>query len=863
MNNVLFTDIGCFVISPDFKLTDESQVLLKVPRRNNMYSVDMKNSFPKESLTCHVVKATFDESMLWHRWLGHITKLVLLALRESNINPPNKGLVVKPHNKTLYELFRGRTHALSFMRPFGCHITILNTLDYLGKFDGKAYKGPEWLFDIDMLTKSLNYVLVIAGTNSDDFTDGSPLFDSSLKISGDAGKKHDEVSDKESRALNKLNSAFENLNTEYPNDPKMPSLETIETYDDSKEEADFTNLKSLIHASPTPTIRTHKNHPLKQVIGSLNPLVQTRSKLKPTNEQGFIKPTRVAKALSDPTWVEEIQEELLHFKLQKVWILVDFPKGKNAIGTKCIFRNKKGKRGIVIKNKARLVAQGYTQEKGIDYDEVFAPVARIKVIRLFLAYASFMGFMVYQMDAKSAFIYGRIEEEVNLLDTKKTLVKDTDGADEDVHLYTSMIGSLMYLTASRLDIMYVGYGKKQTVVATSTTEAEYMAAASCCGQIQALVDKKKVIITETSVRSDLHLEDAEGKDLEIPTDTHHTPTITQPSTSSQPKQKHKSKKSKKKITEVPRLSDSTHDVADEHVTTTSNDPLLSGEDRLKLIELMELCTKLKSRVVALETTKANQALEIGSLKRRVKKLDKKARKKTHKLKRLYKIDVFDTRILDGEEVVAEKEVNTADPVPTTGVEVTTVGVETSKPKAKEILIQEPSKTPTPTPIDSSQPPSKVKDKGKAKIINPKNPLKKKDQSMIDEEVSRNLKAQMQAELEKEERLARQKEEEANIALIESWDKTQAMMDVDYELAVKLKEEERGDVTIEEKSRLFVELIDKRKKYLQDLELKKSKWIKSFVLMDTELVKGGEKVAEGSEKAAEGSEKAAEGSFKRA
>nr|GEX07923.1 hypothetical protein [Tanacetum cinerariifolium] len=107
-----------------------------------------------------------------------------------------------------------------------------------------------------------------------------------------------------------------------------------------------------------------------------------------------------------------MQKELLQFKMQKVWILVDLPYGKRAIGTKWVYRNKKDERGIVIRNKARLVAQGHTQEEGIDYEEVFAPVARIEAIRLFLAYASFMGFPVYQMDIKSAFFYGTIEEEV-------------------------------------------------------------------------------------------------------------------------------------------------------------------------------------------------------------------------------------------------------------------------------------------------------------------------------------------------------------------------------------------------------------------------------------------------------------------
>ncbi|GJV72800.1 putative ribonuclease H-like domain-containing protein [Tanacetum coccineum] len=107
-----------------------------------------------------------------------------------------------------------------------------------------------------------------------------------------------------------------------------------------------------------------------------------------------------------------MQEELLQFKLQQVWTLVDLPHGKRAISTKWVYRNKKDERGIMIRNKARMVAQGYTQEEGIYYNEVFAPVARIEAIRLFLAYASFKDFVVYQMDVKSAFLYGKIEEEV-------------------------------------------------------------------------------------------------------------------------------------------------------------------------------------------------------------------------------------------------------------------------------------------------------------------------------------------------------------------------------------------------------------------------------------------------------------------
>nr|GEY05034.1 retrovirus-related Pol polyprotein from transposon TNT 1-94 [Tanacetum cinerariifolium] len=136
-------------------------------------------------------------------------------------------------------------------------------------------------------------------------------------------------------------------------------------------------------------------------------------------------------------------EELLQFKLQEVWTLVDLLNGKRAICTKWIFRNKKDKSGIMIINKARLVAQGYTQEEVIDYDEVFSPVARIEAIRLFLTYASFKDFIVYQIDVKSAFLYGKIEVEVftevktasTSMETQNPLLKDEMVKKVDVHMY--------------------------------------------------------------------------------------------------------------------------------------------------------------------------------------------------------------------------------------------------------------------------------------------------------------------------------------------------------------------------------------------------------------------------------------------
>ncbi|GJV47886.1 putative ribonuclease H-like domain-containing protein [Tanacetum coccineum] len=125
-------------------------------------------------------------------------------------------------------------------------------------------------------------------------------------------------------------------------------------------------------------------------------------------------PKKISEALEDESWVDVMQEELLQFEIHKVWILVDLPFGKKAIGIKWVYRNKKDERGVVVRNKARLVAQGHRQEEGIDYDDegFLLHLWPDEAIRIFLSFASYMGFIVYQMDVKSAFLYGKINEEV-------------------------------------------------------------------------------------------------------------------------------------------------------------------------------------------------------------------------------------------------------------------------------------------------------------------------------------------------------------------------------------------------------------------------------------------------------------------
>ncbi|GKC41548.1 retrovirus-related pol polyprotein from transposon TNT 1-94 [Tanacetum coccineum] len=159
-----------------------------------------------------------------------------------------------------------------------------------------------------------------------------------------------------------------------------------------------------------------KDHPLHKIIGDPKVSVRTRGQLANTYLfacfLSSIEPANVAEALKDADWVSAMQDELDQFARLKVWRLVPRPEGKTIIKTKWIFKNKKDESSLVIRNKARLVAVGYCQQEGIDYDETFAPVAQIEAIRLFLAYAAHKDFTVFQMDVKMTFLNGILKEEV-------------------------------------------------------------------------------------------------------------------------------------------------------------------------------------------------------------------------------------------------------------------------------------------------------------------------------------------------------------------------------------------------------------------------------------------------------------------
>jgi hypothetical protein len=171
--------------------------------------------------------------------------------------------------------------------------------------------------------------------------------------------------------------------------------------------------------APTTQVRAsiQRHHPIDQIMGDISKGVTTRSQLANFCEHysfvSSIEPFRVEEALQDPDWVLTMREELNNFKRNEVWSLVPRPK-KNIVGTKWVFRNKQDEHEVVTRNKARLVAKGYAQVAGLDFEETFAPVARLESIQILLAYAGYHSFRLFQMDMKSAFLNGPIKEEVYL-----------------------------------------------------------------------------------------------------------------------------------------------------------------------------------------------------------------------------------------------------------------------------------------------------------------------------------------------------------------------------------------------------------------------------------------------------------------
>nr|GEV98121.1 ribonuclease H-like domain-containing protein [Tanacetum cinerariifolium] len=642
-NSILFADTECLVLSHDFKLPDDSQVLLRVPRETictmlhmDLFRPTFVKSLNKKSY-CLVVTddysrftwvfflATKDETspilktfiIGLENQLGLQVKVIRsdngtefknhdlnqfcgikgikgnsVYLDPLNLLLPipfwaeavnnacyvqNRVLVTKPHNKTPYELLHGRTPSIGFMRPFGCPMTILNTLDSLGKFERKVDEGflvgysvkskafrvfnsrtrivqetlhvnflenkpnitgssPTWLFDIDSLTRTMNYQPVTAGNQ----TNPSAGFQDKFNVEK-AGEEIDQQ-----YVLFPVWS-FGSTNPEN-NDGDA-------TFDGKEHDFDAKKPESKVSVSPSSSAQSRKQDDKTKKEAKGKSYVETFTRYRDLQLEEITYSDDKDDVGTEADF-NNLETSITEEPKRKVWILVDLPHGKRAICTKWVFRNKKDERGIVIRNKVRLVAQGHTQEQGIDYEEVFAPVARIEAIRLLLAYASFIGFMVYQMDVKSAFLYGTIKEEAPrawyktlanyLLENgfqrgkidQTLFIKRQKG---DIMLMSSM-GELTFFLGLQVNDWFIdvfNFIKTRHHVCRVNTPScdedrlELMELTvfllpkvekveigvnavdlqvNDVTRLQALVDRKKVVVTEATIREALCLDDAEGVD---------------------------------------------------------------------------------------------------------------------------------------------------------------------------------------------------------------------------------------------------------------------------------------------------------------------------------------------------------------
>ncbi|GJS90788.1 putative ribonuclease H-like domain-containing protein [Tanacetum coccineum] len=638
-NNVLFTDTECLVLSSNFKLLDESQVLLRVPRKDNIYIVDLKSVVPTRGLTCLIAKATIDESNTWHRRLGHInfktmnklvkgnlvkglpskifendhscvacqkgkqhkasykTKLVnsiskpLHMLHMDLFGPTNdetsgilktfiteienqldhkvkvirsdngtefknsimnqfcemKGIkrefsvartpqqngvaerknrtlieaartmlvdsklpntfwaevvniacyvlnrviVIKPHNKTPYKLIRGRPPLIDFMKPFGCHVTILNTRDHLGKFDGKADEGyfvgyyvVNWLFDVDSLSISMNYVPVVVGNKTygivgtkDNIVAGQaqkekepeqeyiliPLCTTDPLISqgpkdceGDAGMKTTEVdeneaSDKSGKHDQEARSESESLNqremqTEHTNSSN--GINTISTPIN-------TAGTSFDTAVPSPPVNTVDL--LIEAIrlfldyASFKDFVVYQMDVKSAFLYGKIEEEVYVcqpPGFEDPYFPDKV------YKVEKaLYGLHQAPRASYETLSTYLLHNgfHRGQidKTLFIKRHKDDILLVHVYVDDIIFGSTKKEMS-IKIEKLMHDNQD-----KYVVEILKKFNFASIKTASTPMETNKALIKDEEAEDVDVHLYRSMIGSLMYLTASRPDIIYL------------------------------------------------------------------------------------------------------------------------------------------------------------------------------------------------------------------------------------------------------------------------------------------------------------------------------------------------------------------------------------------------------------------------
>jgi hypothetical protein len=329
-----------------------------------------------------MARAMLDESEVPRTFWGEVVQTVVNILNKEHIRVNN--------DKTPYELWHGRSTSIKHFKIFGSKCYIKRNEDNLGKFDSRDDEG------------------IMLGYSSR--SKGYKCYNKRLhKIIESIDVKVDEGPLHSVRYQHHNEQYDEPINNELQDDGMGEQQEQ----EDSKEE------ERMETSQPkTPSRYVQKHHPKIQILGNKETSVQTRRKLIDTSTSAnfallsMIEPQNFVQASQDDHWVKAMNEELDQIEKNKTWDLVPRPNDKNVIGTKWVYRNKLNEDGQIVRNKARLVCKGYAQVEGVDFEETFSPVARIEAIKMFLAFACYKKFKVYQMDVKSTFLNGDLEEEV-------------------------------------------------------------------------------------------------------------------------------------------------------------------------------------------------------------------------------------------------------------------------------------------------------------------------------------------------------------------------------------------------------------------------------------------------------------------
>nr|GEU41434.1 ribonuclease H-like domain-containing protein [Tanacetum cinerariifolium] len=555
-NSVFFTDSECIVLGRNFKLIDDTNVLLRTPRQHNMYSIDLNNIVPHKDLTCLVAKASADECMLWHRRLGHLNiktmnRLVrhnlvrglpskcfendhtcVACLKKKQHKASCKTKLVNSVNKPLHTLHMDlfsptsvsslnhkwyclivtddfsrftwtfflktkvetsgilrnfiteienlkelrvkiiRTPAIGFLKPFGCHVMILNTLDNLGKFEAK---GDEGLKTVDAPESS--------GNSNPTATSTNPQADhiETLAVETPIPTVSSLIPTACLNDSPKLSSDTRLFSKRVTSQDDTPSLDNIltltnrfedilgvttNTNDTHGKESDIGNMETTITASPTPTLRIHKDHPKSQIIGPMDTPTQTRNKSKEMEEQSFIatihhktnrtllqfclfscflsqvEPKKISDALQDPSWDLEFPARV--YKVEKA--MYGLHQAPRAWYDDIIFGSSNPR---LCKEFESIMHEKFQMSAMGELNFFLGLQVLQKKDGIFLSQDK------YVEDILKKFRYSDVRSSNTPMDKENPWGKDGTGKDVDLHLYRSMIGSLMYLTASRPDIMFV------------------------------------------------------------------------------------------------------------------------------------------------------------------------------------------------------------------------------------------------------------------------------------------------------------------------------------------------------------------------------------------------------------------------